>query len=555
MMKSSLDWHVAAASSGARIITFVIDAATIAAVALVLAAFYCVPKIDPPVGFRLLFPALREFTFRYWSPDYFPWTDLAENIYLGFALAHGWPIFEAGTGGHMPGVPQLLGGWLWLFGFNNAVPSPQIAASAYLTASLGTLLLQTACVYVPLRTLSCTPTPAALVALVVCAFTAFIYDFAMPMSETLIAYLLVLVPLLAARMVLSKSTAERLVAAILLGAPLTFVCLLLGLTVASTNAVIAFGCMFAFGWELWSEPANRRILLGDRRCLAAYASVATLVLATVITVRTGDLYFWAVETNLYRGISPVSVLQASFGVHAAKFLDYTDPIGSHYPELLAALVVYFCIVISGIRRRSDIITSVSRLALFGALILVASVMTQWRVNAGYKSAPLFGLTLGVILLALSHFPPRWRPKSNLWLVPLWLLALGQIMFLQAATPDTKQREHRNAAFDVAKVCHLGETGDCRCVQGTVWGPQIFLLNDMRPCPNRFLTFNAVAGAHPITGRWISEDAHNPAVAFWTYEPDALMLDNGVPPEVIRYWRTQARCVSIKEKEALCFAGS
>jgi hypothetical protein len=176
-------------------------------------------------------------------------------------------------------------------------------------------------------------------------------------------------------------------------------------------------------------------------------------------------------------------------------------------------------------------------------------MTQWRANAGYKFAPLFGLTLGVIFLALSHFPPRWRPKSNLWLVPLWLLALGQIMFLQAATPDTKQREHRNAAFEVAKVCHLGETGDCRCVQGTVWGPQIFLLNDMRPCPNRFMTLYAVAGVHPILRRWISEDAHNPAVAFWTYDPDALMLDNGVPPEVIRYWRTQARCVSIKDKEA------
>ena len=42
-----------------------------------------------------------------------------------------------------------------------------------------------------------------------------------------------------------------------------------------------------------------------------------------------------------------------------------------------------------------------------------------------------------------------------------------------------------------------------------------------------------------------------SVAFWTY-PEALMLGNGVPPELIRFWRTEARCVRVNQESALCF---
>ena len=83
-------------------------------------------------------------------------------------------------------------------------------------------------------------------------------------------------------------------------------------------------------------------------------------------------------------------------------------------------------------------------------------------------------------------------------------------------------------------------------------PLLLLLNDMRPCPNRNLTFDANAGIVPITRQWILDDAEDARVGFWTFRPDALMMDNGVPPEVVRFWRTQARCESIDASNALCF---
>src|SRR5450755_4132609 len=70
------------ASTRARIGTVAIDAATIASIALVLAAFYCVAKIVPTPEASLLFPRLASFDFLYAAPDYFPWTDLAGNVFV-----------------------------------------------------------------------------------------------------------------------------------------------------------------------------------------------------------------------------------------------------------------------------------------------------------------------------------------------------------------------------------------------------------------------------------------------------------------------------------------
>src|SRR5206468_2302248 len=109
------------------------------------------------------------------------------------------------------------------------------------------------------------------------ADTAFRYDFALPMSETLITYLVIFVPMLAARMLLAAEPAERLVAAVLLGGPLTFACLLLGLTIGPANALVALAALIVACAELWNTPALSRVLLHDHRCRAAYAVVVALV--------------------------------------------------------------------------------------------------------------------------------------------------------------------------------------------------------------------------------------------------------------------------------------
>jgi len=532
-----------------------VDAATIIAIALLLAAYYCMSKIVPHIGFRLLFPPLSSFTFPFWVTSYYPWTDLAENVYLGFALAHGWPIYEAGASGHMPGVPQYLAVWLWMFGFGHAAPSPQTAASAYLVACLATVSFQAACVYAPMRMLAFSRLVAAVATLAVCASTAFAFHFAMPMSETLIAYLMVLVPVLAARMIFASAVADRLAAAIWLGGPVTLICLLLGLTVAPANALVALACLMALVRELTHERASWRILLHDSRCLWAYGIFAAVALAAAATMRTGDLYLWAVDSNLYREMSsPLQVLRQSFGVHARNFFRLGDPIGSRYPDLLAALILFAGIVWMDARHDSDRNRVVLRLVLFGALIAAAAILTQWRQDFGYRTAPVFGLTVGVMLLATTRLPRLWRAPSQLWLLPLWAMALGQVMFLRAALAHpTQPAPVREAAFEKARICRLDQTEHCRCVQGTVYGPQIFLLNDMRPCPNRFSTFHIIAPTNPQLSKWILEDARNPAVAFWTHESDALMLENGVPPEVVRYLRTEARCEHLANRYSFCFA--
>jgi hypothetical protein len=206
------------------------------------------------------------------------------------------------TCGVLPGVPQLLAGWLWLSGYAHAIPSAGVTASAYLAACLAGLLFQTTCVYGAARMISLPPVAAELAALVACATTAFRCDFALPMSETLITYLLVFFPILAARMLRAK--------------------------------------------------------------------------------------------------------------------------------------------------RNGAGASVPRLALFTLLIVAAAILTQWRASKNFHSVTLLGVTTGLVLLAGGQLTLRWRvARSSLWLLPLWLLALGQIMFLRATIAPASQIVARPAAFD------------------------------------------------------------------------------------------------------------
>jgi hypothetical protein len=533
----------------------VLDAATVAAIALVLAAFYCMSRIDQIAAFRLLFPHLDAFTFRIHAPVYYPWTDLAENIYLGFLVAHGARIYEASTTVHMPGVPQFVGFFLWLAGFSRAVPSPETAAAAYLVACFATLLFQAACLYAPLRLLRFSSAIAAALALAICGYTAFGFDFAMPMSETLIAYWLVLVPLLAARMVFAADGESRIAAAVLLGGPVTLGCLMLGLTVAPANALIALACLAAALWELRRAPRMvGRTLLHNRACRLAYALVLAIGLASAATVQLGSLYFWAIEVNLAYDYHPWTRIVGSFAAHLSPPEGYIkDPVGSRFPELVVLLGVLAVPRLTRARQEGALKRTALRVAVFSGLIFAAAVLTQWRFNDGYKAVPLFGLTVGVMLLALAGLPARWRNASDLWLIPLFAVAAAQVMYVPAALAYTTRPVERPAVFEDLRICRSNEKRDCRCVQGTVWGPQLFLLNDIRACPNRVPTFNHLVGTHPITRQWLIEDARNPTVAFWVFDSDALMRQNGIPPDVIRLWNSHARCARLGPDTRLCHA--
>jgi hypothetical protein len=501
-----------------------------------------------------IFRCTESCVYRYFDISYYPWTDMSENVYLGFLVAHGAKLFDLAVFNHMPGVPQFLAIFLWAFGFDNALPGSSTATAAWLTASFATVLFQVACLYCVLRWLAYSPALSAWISLVVCAYTAFAFDFALPMSETLIPYLLVAVPPLL-YVISFGSPAERTIAAVWLGGPVTLVCLNLGLTVAPMNALLG---LFSAAVLILGLRSDAHVVLqticGDWRCHIAYLFMLLLICAWWLTVDVNNAYFWAVEVNRTQLIDPWNSIITSFKAHATTFGREEGPLGSRYPEFLCLLVVLLATTFHLQQRNQDRTAVIGRLACFAAVLIMSTILTQWRFSSGYKSSTIFGLSLGILLLIFARLPvgARSRQLSNLALIPIFVVAIVQTAFLNGATTYESQPQVRTQALDAAKVCRLSQQLECRCIQATTFGPQWFLLNDVRPCRNRYGTMPPLLGMYPVTRQWVIDDASDSDVAFLARLSKASMLENNIPAEAIRIWQTSAKCLSYDPQFQVCF---
>jgi hypothetical protein len=528
---------------------------------LILAALYNLAKLHsggaqlPPTAFNFIFPKASNWSYNYAATTYFPWTDVSENVYHAFVLAHGGLMYRDAIVPHMPGVPQFVASLMAIFGFADAIPGPSTAIAAWLTGSLAAVLFQVGSCFIALRMLQFSRVAAILLALVPSAYTARYFDFAEPMSETLIAYAFVLLPVLAYKMLLSSERSDRVAAAVILAGPVTLVCLDVGLTAAPANAAVAIACLAVVGWELHqARTATWLVLLADWRCQVSYAAMAAMAIVTYATVKLSEMYFWIVDHNLAGvPIHPVAVFIDSFGLHFRDMLGVVDPLGSRYPHLLAASAIFvLCMALTKPTQKRIAVQAV----LFLALMLLAAILTQWRTALGYKSVTIFGLTLGVLFISLHLAMRNWRPAPDFLLVGLFASALTQVNLLSVAAGSyATTRAPRNSALDEAGVCRFGQSSGCRCLQVTIFGPQTFLWTDVGACAYRYPTAAGPISWLPVLRQRMIDDAKRPDMAFWVYSSEKAMLDNGVPAEAIHTWRTQHRCIPLAEAEAICFRPS
>lgn len=539
---------------------FLLDALIVGAAGVSLAGVYLARLERRGAKLRMaleaarddVLPKVSDLVDGLFTISYFAWPDMSQNVFDSFVLVHGGSVYRDAVTNHMPGVAQLVGLVMSVFGFAEAFPGTNTLDAGYLAGSVATVLFQLACAFVALRLLRFSRTAAVVLSLIPCAYTAFAYDFALPMSETLIAHLFVLVPVLAFNMLFGAHVHDRVVYALMLGGPFTVLCLNLGLTAAPANALLLLAALAVGLREHGRDPkAVRDALLHDRRSWLAYLVVAVIILLSAATVHIRDAWFWLADVNRVFVVDPLDAITHSFATHVSDMFGRVDPIGSRYPHLLVALSL-LAVAVLGSPHSTGRAGESRPLLVFIILICSAAVLTQWRMNSGVKSVTLFGLTLGTAYLALHLYLRDRRPASDLWLLPLFAAPVLLAGVLVKIVQYDRMAGPRHAALDAANVCRFGETRDCRCIQVTLYVPQLFLLNDMRSCSSRFASSAFVVDRHPMLRRMMTDDVKRADMAFWTYSPE-LMRESGVPDEAIRYLQTQATCFPVTGREAICTA--
>jgi hypothetical protein len=292
------------------------------------------------------------------------------------------------------------------------------------------------------------------------------------------------------------------------------------------------------------------VLTRDPRCLWAYTAVALIFAVHAMTIDLRNAYFWIFDINRRTNdILVTANLISSFGVHFGFFWHKSDPLGARYPDLLAylaglALLLWW-------RGSSDRRGFWIRFGLFCGILAVAAIGTQWRIVIGWKSATLFGLSLGVFCLLVSNLRLPRAAWMNAIFVPLFVLAALQFHFVQYSIAYSTERTPRLPGLDEANICRLGQTSSCRCLQSTVWTPEFFLEHDVRACPGRYQSYNPTIARDPMVHANLIADLHRDDTAFLVFPRD-LMAYFGTPAEAMDYFRDRSACARIDWRTQVCW---
>lgn len=530
--------------------------------AYVTAAVYLIQRIlardTPIISANLFDAALRDSAFmNFRNIQYYIWPDMAENVLNAFYIAHGMKFGRDAVVNHLPGVYVYLAGFMALFGYGSAVPSPQTALAGYALSAFAVALFQIACVVAAFHAFSRLRLGLVLAPALV-AYTGLQFDTMLPLSENLIAYWLIFAfALLCRMMVFDADPKTKALTALMFGGPVNFICVTLGATVFPVNVLLGLVCLAYCGLLLvrHGDTIVRPFVVA-----AAKAALLSTTLFAVILATTDlrGMFFWNIEANKGYLFNPEATMLGAPLRHFENFASGALPIGANLFHLLPAMLIFLFAYVCFRKDRRGLGAVFTLLAV----IAVAAILTQWRTNIGYKSGMSFGMSWALIIascaIVLDAMPRRTNlPAQSNW--PMVSLAAGwtgaACLFLGLVPlmfNYSTAHAARPAAFEEANVCRFGTRQNCRCAQGVVFAPQDFLITDVMPCENRYPGWAAFLGNVNTTREWLLADTRSKSVAFFVVNKER-MQDRRFPEEIFDYWKEHGRCVDLSPGiSKICF---
>ncbi len=404
------------------------------------------------------------------SPQHSPFfiRDAWENMLYGLYIAHGKEAYQDFGSNHLPGVYLWIGWLARLFRQQHALPSTEAFLNMHRIAFLAMGLFQSLSLFVAFRQLRYSTWLSTAGSLLLVGIGFRFFNTQLPLTETLLPFLFVLAPIL----ILNPSPAVL---------PFLFFGLFFGLTTALP--ILFLGIYFAFHFRKIFSVAISITLLGVALC-------------SLFFIDLSQIYFFSVELN--RHFWNPSQLFTGLREHFSAAALTQNPLA-----LVPTTLLLSCFVRTHHRLR------------FMALCFLCSWLMLWRNSFGEKTYAIIGINIGLILLFISQH----RVISNAIARPLkrveatlFLLFIGSLFLFSKSLLPTPAHPTRAAAFDEANLCHLGETGNCRCLLIGAFYHEIFMQQDIEPCQGQSL-WMWLQSANTKTLLDLQQKVANPKVAF------------------------------------------
>lgn len=485
--------------------------------------------------------------------EYFPWTDVAENIYAGFLVAKNFQIYSDFVMNHMPGIPFLLGAVFKLAHADQASPGADTLRSLYFLAVFFSALFQLSLMYLYTRVFTSLSTFYVFLLLILYSIIYLVgFNFSVPMSESFYVPVIygVILAIFRLNSEVRKNNAEEYF--------VIFGTIFLGLMIGLTEAPF----LFIFGVYFWIDFISKSIklkrLMIDRKGFWNFDHpVAFLLMLTYSAIIC--YYFFSINLKqfLYWNITfNSSFIQASIFDNLAyvsrSLLD--KPLYPLSNLLLSEVSIYFLAIILAISLVTLVRVNGSLLKKLGLglLFMMLYLSFFWRTTFGYKIFPSIGFLMAMLVYLMdSKF---FHARLNNKLMSVAGHRYGYAAYLIAALCIFSVMKWnlvgRNPFWSEAGICPLNAplSKNCRCLTSDVWGPQFFLEHDVHPCPGLFPSLPPPFFEVLTTREQLSNELKNGLIAINKHSHEMTPWINGRLNEIYR----GLTCIKFSEVSSVCY---
>ncbi|BDU57290.1 hypothetical protein LMORI2_02720 [Limnohabitans sp. MORI2] len=210
------------------------------------------------------------------------------------------------------------------------------------------------------------------------------------------------------------------------------------------------------------------------------AGLLILVCAYLLIMYTEihNLKYWVVDVN--KTVRPQLINNV-----IANLLMFDKPM--YLVEILLYLPFEFGILFYAFKKGV-----ISRVMLI--ILIFCCIGGLWRVSFGYKALPNAGIVIAV-LLALIESWSFINKKFKCILYIIFPMAIITTYLLFNLLLNKSFANHDAIFFEDSDICKLTgqNSAGCKCVTFLVFGPQIFIQNDIKQCKNQMNTWADAMG--------------------------------------------------------------
>ena len=453
---------------------------------------------------------------------HYPWTDMVENVIVGYNLANGLRFEHDTVVIHLPGIPQYLAIFFKLFGLAHISPSAVLVPIALTISAFAVTLFEFFCLYAAFRIIDITRGRSLLAAFCFLGGSLLIfYSVILPLSENVIPFIL-LVQFACLHKIIDPKIplANRLQLAAWSLSFLPLINLLTGLTVA-LSVIFLWLVVLVLSVNLIRSNWKFVFALPRAPLVVPFVLAIGLLGYEAMTLDLNAFWFWAVKINK-NNVTEAPYLAIANAPYR-QLVHFTVPRlpgGGLWDFALISGLFYY------VRKKKKLFKKEDKYFLL--ICFISALLGCWRKDFGhFKSGTIAGISWYLLLALLPVF---WKQMTitdiRLPLKQIAALAFCAVLTISLLIGLPLERQvgktsTRPEAFETANVCRFRSTEPCRCLQITSFSPQTFLENDIRQCTDRYSSFASVLFANDSVRNNLIEDFSRDDVAFLVY-PETML---------------------------------